>query len=55
MKRILSLVVILSVMFLEISNVDAMTPTFTNGIRYSRGVKNTCYYISPSSSGYIFN
>lgn len=52
MKRVLSLVVMLSVMFLGVSNVDAMTPTFTNGIRYSRGVKNTCYYISPSASGY---
>ena len=52
MKKILSFVVILTVMFFGISNVSAMTPTYTHAIRFSRGVKNTCYYISPSASGY---
>lgn len=34
------------------SNCFAMTSTFPNNAKYSRGVSNTCYYVSSSASGY---
>lgn len=33
-------------------DVSAMTPTFPNEIRFSRGVGNTCYWISNTASNY---
>lgn len=52
MKKTLSLVVVLAGMFFGTIKVDAMTPTFLYGIKFSRGVNNTCYYVSSSASGY---
>lgn len=37
------------------SSVFAMTPTYTNNAKYSRGVSNCCYYIDGSASGYTNN
>ncbi len=34
------------------TSVFAMTPTFTNDAKFSRGVGNCCYYIDDSASSY---
>ncbi len=36
-------------------SVFAMTPTYTNDAKYSRGVSNACYYIDGTASGYTSN
>lgn len=33
-------------------NVSAMTPTFPNNAKFTRGVTNTCYYIENGTYGY---
>lgn len=42
---------ILFILLLSISSF-AMTPTWTNDAKFTRGVSNTCYYISSSASSY---
>lgn len=34
------------------SNAFAMTPTFPNDAKFSRGVSNCCYYVDSTASGY---
>lgn len=53
-KILLSFVLILlSFLMVKIENVDAArVDTWLNDAKYTRGVSNTCYYISPSASQY---
>lgn len=34
------------------TSIYAMTPTFPNNAKFSRGVSNTCYYIDSNCSQY---
>lgn len=45
-------ILIVSIMLLGVTNVSAMSPTYPNAIKFSRGVTNTCYYIDASASSY---
>lgn len=36
-------------------DVFAMTPTFTNDAKFTRGVSNCCYYVDSTASGYTSN
>lgn len=45
-----------AVLFLSLSistKIQAMTPTFPNNARFTRGVGNTCYFVDQSASGYL--
>ena len=35
------------------SQVSAMTPTWRSGAKFTRGVKNTCYYVDSSANSYV--
>lgn len=50
-KKTISLLIVLSILTLS-NNVFAMSPTFPNEIRYTRGVGNTCYYVDSSARSY---
>ena len=52
MKKISKLIVVFVVVLFFNSKIIAMTPTFPNNARFSRGVTNTCYYIENGAYGY---
>lgn len=53
-KFIISLNILFGV-FVITNNVFAMTPTFPNDAKFSRGVGNAYYYVDASASGYTQN
>lgn len=52
MKKYLFSLFIGVIFLLGMDGVSAMTPTWPNNAKFSRGVGNTCYWISGSASGY---
>lgn len=40
---------------INLSPIKAMTPTWKNNAKFSRGVSNTCYWIHSSASQYVMN
>lgn len=56
MKIKLKRIVFISFMLLlTVTNALAMTPTWPNNARFTRGVRNTTYYIAPSARPYAAN
>lgn len=54
MKKLNGIILILFIMFFGIIDVSAFSKTYVHEIRFSRGVKNTCYYIDSSASAYTW-
>lgn len=52
MKKILFLLTTSFLILGTSETILAMTPTFPNDARFTRGVDNTCYYIDSSATGY---
>ena len=45
--------IFLTIIFCTLSSsVFAMTPTYANDAKFTRGVGNCCYYVDSSASGY---
>lgn len=51
MKKLFNILFLFLLVFF-INNVFAMTPTFPNNAKFTRGVSNTCYYIDNNASQY---
>jgi len=52
LKRFIFSVSLFMVFTLFSETLFAMTPTFPNNAKFTRGVGNTCYYIGSGASGY---
>lgn len=53
MKRyLLCFIMIISLFFVKFGTVDALVGTWPNDAKFTRGVKNTCYYVHSTANAY---
>lgn len=53
MKKFYLFVIIMVIFLLDVTMVSAATPTFPNKAKFTRGVKNTCYYVDSTARTYL--
>lgn len=53
MKKIKFVAIGVLLFLLQCSLVSAATPTFPNKAKFTRGVKNTCYYVDATANRYL--
>ncbi len=53
MKKFYLFVIIMILFLFNATVVSAATPTFPNNAKFTRGVKNTCYYVDSTANSYL--